>query len=194
VTPRTSSGPAQNRPTHVALLRGINVGGKHIIPMKSLASLFESSGCSRVATYIQSGNVVFTADAALVTRLATDLPKLIGRTFGFEPVVVIRTRTAFAKVVRNNPFLATGIDTATLHVGFLAAKPSAKRIAKLDPDRSPGDAFAVRGREIYFHLPNGMGRTKLTSAYLDSALGTTCTARNWRTTLKIAELLGVGTA
>jgi uncharacterized protein (DUF1697 family) len=59
----------------------------------------------------------------------------------------------------------------------------------LDPARSAPDAFHVRGKEIYLHLPNGMARTKLTNAYFDSKLSTTCTARNWATVLKLSEMM-----
>ncbi len=179
-------------PTHVALLRGINVGGNRLIPMKALTSIFESAGCKSVVTYIQSGNVVFAASAPLAKALSADLPKRIGKAFGFEPVVVIRSRAEFVKIKKDNPFFTPSIDPATLHVGFLADKPTAKQIAALDPDRSPGDAFAVRGKQIYLHLPNGVARTRLTSAYLDSTLGTTCTTRNWRTVTTLGTMLNAG--
>lgn len=176
--------------THVALLRGINVGGKRIVPMKALAAIFEQAGCGAVQTYIQSGNVLFAAGADLARTLAKELPRCTGREFGFEPVVVIRSRKEMADVLKANPFARPGVNAATLHVGFLAERPTAGQVASLDPDRSPGDSFSVRGSEIYLHTPNGMARTKLTSAYLDATLGTTCTVRNWNTVTKLGALLG----
>jgi uncharacterized protein (DUF1697 family) len=92
--------------------------------------------------------------------------------------------------VRGNPFLEAGADIGTLHVAILADAPAAAKVKALDPDRSPPDAFAVRGREIYLQCPNGYGRTKLTNAYFDSKLATTSTVRNWRTVLKLVELAG----
>jgi uncharacterized protein (DUF1697 family) len=86
--------------------------------------------------------------------------------------------------------LRAGFDVATLAVAFLADRPTKARIAALDPQRSPSDEFAMRGREIYLRLPNGAAGTKLTNAYFDRTLGTTSTVRNWKTTLKLLELVG----
>ncbi|MEM6797077.1 MAG: hypothetical protein AAF725_24095, partial [Acidobacteriota bacterium] len=96
-----------------------------------------------------------------------------------------------------NPFLgargeglpAYGEDeNKALHVGFLAASPAPERIASLDLDRSPPDAFSVVGREIYLHTPGGLARTKLTNAYFDSSLATVTTVRNWRTVHKLLAM------
>lgn len=175
-------------PVHVALLRGINVGGRNKLPMKRLAAIFEGAGCSAVRTYIQSGNVVYEADAALARRVPDLVSGAIARALGLEVPVVTRTAAELARVVDRNPFLADGAGEAALHVAFLAARPSAARVRALDPARSPGDGFAVVGREVYLHLPNGVARLKLTNAWLDSALATVSTARNWRTTRKLLEL------
>jgi len=172
---------------YVALLRGINVGGKHSLPMADLAAMFTNAGCTSVRTYIQSGNVVFSAPRG-VDRLARLLAEQIEARFGFGVSVVMRTADEFRKVASSNPFLRSGADAETLHVAFLADAPDKRAIAALDPKRSPGDAFQVIGREVYLNLPNGVARTKLTNAYFDSKLATTSTLRNWRTVLKLVEL------
>jgi uncharacterized protein (DUF1697 family) len=176
--------------THVALLRGINVGGKHPLPMKELTALFTAAGCTEVSTYIQSGNVVFRAPAELAPRLPAGVGRRIQERFGFDAPVVLRTAGELAAVVRGNPFLTPDADTAPLHVMFLAGEPSPDAVARLDHQRSPGDSFAVRGREVYLHCPSGVARTRLTNGYFDTALGTTTTSRNWRTVLKLLELAG----
>ena len=84
--------------------------------------------------------------------------------------------------------MAAGADPAQLHVGFLAEAPTAARTAELDPDRSPSDAFELRGREVYLHFPNGTARSKLTVDYFDRVLETTITIRNWRTVGKLLEM------
>lgn len=173
---------------YVALLRGINVGGKNRLLMADLAEMFARAGCADVRTYIQSGNVVFAAGAAAAGRVPRAVPAMVLERFGFAPSVIVRTGSEVAGVVAGNPFLEEGADPAALHVGFLDGAPSAARIASLDPDRSPGDRFAVKGREMYLHLPNGVARSKLTNAYLDRALATMSTFRNWRTVLKLAEM------
>jgi len=173
---------------HVALLRGINVGGKHVLPMKDLAKMFADAGCGDVRTYIQSGNVIFVAPAG-APGIADAITGNIVKRFGFQVPVILRTSQQWRKSIQNNPYLALGADERTLHVYFLADPPKASAIAGLDPARSAPDAFHVRGQEIYLHLPNGMARTKLTNAYFDSKLSTTCTARNWATVLKLSEMM-----
>ncbi len=175
---------------HVALLRGINVGGKNKLPMKDLAAIFAAHGASDVRTYIQSGNVVFRASKSVAAKLPRLAGEAIEARFGHRPPIVLRTREELLAVLSANPFLARGADEKALHVGFLEAKPTEARIAALDPDRSPGDAFAVIGREIYLHLPNGGARSKLTNAYFDSKLATISTMRNWRTVNELAALCG----
>ncbi len=173
---------------HVALLRGINVGGKNILPMKDLAALFTQAGCTEVRTYIQSGNVIFEAPAG-APKIAATVTANIEKRFGIKIPVIIRTSQQLAQIIRNNPFLSAVADQRGLHVYFLADSPSAQAVGGLDPARSAPDAFHVRGQEIYLHLPNGMGRTKLTNAYFDSKLSTICTARNWATVRKLSEMM-----
>jgi uncharacterized protein (DUF1697 family) len=173
---------------HAALLRGINVGGKNMLPMRDLAQMFAAAGCGDVRTYIQSGNVVFTAPADVVARLAADIAKRIETGFGIRVPVVLRSADELARVAMCNPFLGRDADTDALHVMFLADAPSAGAVAGLDARRSPPDEFAVVGRDVYLRCPNGVAKTKLTNAYFDSKLGTTSTARNWRTVQKLVEL------
>ncbi|MFZ0793618.1 MAG: DUF1697 domain-containing protein [Candidatus Korobacteraceae bacterium] len=174
---------------YVALLRGINVGGKHIVPMQQLAEIFTRAKCGNVRTYIQSGNVVFTASPRVAKALPALLAKKLEERFGFPVPVVLRNREELAEAARNNPFLKAGLPQPTLHVYFLADIPSVDAVKTLDPQRSAPDAFHLSGREIYLHVPNGMGRTKLTSTYFDSRLKTVCTARNWNTVLKLLEMM-----
>jgi uncharacterized protein (DUF1697 family) len=187
---RQQKGQCLMAATHLALLRGINVGGKNMLPMQDLIALFSQAGCRGVRTYIQSGNVLFGADPDLAAALPALIASRIAERFGYRVPVVLRTAAQLAEVVRANPFLEAGAAEDALHVLFLADQPSETAIAELDPDRSPPDAFAVRGREVYLHLPNGMGRTRLTSAYFDAKLSTVGTARNWRT---VTTLLGMMT-
>jgi uncharacterized protein (DUF1697 family) len=175
--------------THVALLRGINVGGKNKLPMKELAAMFEDAGCSDVRTFIQSGNVLFNADAGILPGLAGTIAEQIAGSFGHKPPVILRTAKQLAQVIAKNPFLKKGAAEETLHVLFLADLPTQSLIDGLDPMRSPPDAFVVQGQEIYLMLPNGVADSKLTNSYFDSKLATICTGRNWRTVNKLHELM-----
>jgi len=180
------SGPTVG--THVAFFRGINVGGKHSLPMQQVVRLFNAAGCENVRTYIQSGNVVFDAASATVRALPRVIPAAVAERFRFDTPLIVRTARELGAVAKENPFLRRGLDASRAHVAFLASAPSAAQISSLDPERSPGDAFVVRGREVYLQLPNGVGRSKLTNAYLDSTLGTVSTMRNWRTVLALVDL------
>jgi uncharacterized protein (DUF1697 family) len=172
------------RQRYVALLRGVNVGGKNTVPMAQLRAAVEALGHDEVSTYIQSGNVLFTS-AARVTPAT--LEKLIATTFGVDIVVVLRTGAQLRAALAANPF--PDADPASLHIGFMAAPPSAANLAKLDTERFRPEEFAIVGSDLYLHLPTGMGTSKL-PAYLGRALGVPTTIRNWRTAVKLAELAG----
>ena len=173
---------------HVALLRGINVGGKNKLPMKELTAIFEGAGGTEVRTYIQSGNVVFRGAATVADGISRAVASEISRRFGYRIPVVRRTADELEKVVKRNPFNKIGADPKRLHVSFLENRPSASAVRGLDPDRSPPDEFVVSGREIFLYCPNGVARTKLTNQYFDSKLRTVSTVRNWKTVLKLVEL------
>jgi uncharacterized protein (DUF1697 family) len=175
--------------TYLALLRGINVGGKNKLLMHDLSQMFSDLGCEDVRTFIQSGNVIFRASPALSVRIPGLIAAQIAKTFGYRTPVVLRTAEQLGDVIRNNPLLEPGAAEETLHVLFLADLPSPDLVGKLDPHRSTPDAFIVRGREVYLHLPNGVARSKLTNDYFDSKLATTSTGRNWRTVTKLFELI-----
>ena len=174
---------------YVALLRAVNVSGHNMVSMPALRQLFESLGYDDVSTYIQSGNVIFRAAPKLAATMPKLIPARITERFGHRTPVILRTPGQLGETVRNNPFLKAGAAENTLHVAFLADAPPPRAVEALDPDRSPPDQFIVRERDIYLRLPNGGGRTKLTNSYFDSKLGTVSTIRNWRTVLKLLELL-----
>ncbi|GAC1351356.1 MAG: DUF1697 domain-containing protein [Polyangiales bacterium] len=175
---------------YVALLRGINVGGNNKLPMKDLVTMLDAEGCREVVTYIQSGNAVFRATEACAFRLPTAIEKAVKSRCGFQAMVLVRTAANIQRVAQDNPFVRDGVDVGALYVMFLKDWPSADRVAALDTKRSPTDTFELRGREVYLHCPNGVGRTKLTNDYFDKTLAMTGTTRNYRTVLKLVEMTG----
>ena len=170
--------------TYIALLRGINVGGNRKIHMADLRELFAAAGCDDVTSYIQSGNVVFTHPSTASDRLAGDLQQRIEAGTGFDVPVILRTAKAWEDVVRANPY--PDAEPSALHVAFLAKTPAPDAVATFDAARFAPEEFTVVGREVYLHLPDGMGRAKLPPAL--PLIRGTGTARNWRTVLKLAEL------
>jgi uncharacterized protein (DUF1697 family) len=175
-------------PRHVALMRGLNVGAANRIGMPVLAELFSRHGAADVRTYIQSGNVVYAAAPKVAAALPRKVSQALEDERGLSVPLVTRTAQELEAVSKNNPFLKAGADLKTLHVVFLADEPAKDAVAKLDPKRSPGDELVVRGRDIYLRLPNGVAKTKITNAWLDSTLKTTSTLRNWNTVLALVEL------
>jgi len=178
-----------DKDAYVALLRGVNLSGKNKLPMRELREEFGEAGCRDVRTYIQSGNILFRATPKIARGLPDAIATRIAARFGLRVPVLVRAAAQLGEVARENPFLAQGVDEQTLHVMFLADRPDADRVARLDPDRSAPDAFIARGQEIYLWLPNGVARSKLTNAYFDTTLATTSTARNWRTITTLLALL-----
>ena len=173
----------------VALLRGINVGGRNKVSMPELKSSLASLGLEDVVTYIQSGNVVFRSPTADRKEIAARIERQIAEAFGVSPTVLLRTPSELVKIADGNPYLkGQAAHSKQLHVVFLSGRPSADAVARLDPGRSPPDEFSVRGSEIYLHLLNGFGRSKLTLDYFERRLGLAATARNWNTLLKLIAL------
>lgn len=185
---RSSVRESKASKTYVALLRGINVGGKNKLAMKDLVGLFEELGCRDVHSYIQSGNIVFRAPDLLACRVPALVAARIEKSYQFLPPVLVRSAVELKSVNAHNPFLQPSMDPEALHVVFLEKHPKAEHVLALDPLRSPPDKFAVRGREIYLSLPNGGAKTKLTNAYFDSKLRTISTVRNWNTVQKLIAL------
>lgn len=169
----------------VALLRGINVGGKHILPMAELRAVCEGLGWTEVVTYIQSGNVVFDAGGSEAS-LAETLAATLEARYGFRVPVIVRSGSSLQATLSANPFGAEGADQG--FVALLSSAPSAERVDKLDPNRSPPDRFAVVGRDVFLSLPNGAARTKLTVDWLERQLSGVATIRNLRTLAALAEL------
>ena len=166
----------------VALLRGINLGGHHRVPMAELRSLVAELGHGDVATYVQSGNLVFTAaDTRAADDITAELEAAIESRFGFGVPVLLRSRHEIERIAARHPFEDREDEPAKLHVFFLAGDPDPRRLAAWHPERYAPDEAIVDGCEVYVHFPNGMGRSKFAFDF-----GTTATARNWRTVLALA--------
>jgi uncharacterized protein (DUF1697 family) len=170
----------------VALLRGVNVGGKARVPMGALRELVEGVGLADVQTYVQSGNIVFSSPRRDAESLAPSLEKEIAAAFGVQTKVLVRSARQLAAL--EHPFLDDEKELGRLHVLFLRDRPADTAVRRLDPERSPPDRFEVKAREVFVHYPGGAGRSKLTTDYFERVLGTVGTARNWKTVLKLREL------
>lgn len=171
----------------IALLRGINVGGRNALPMKQLVAICEELKAEDVRTYIQSGNVVFRHGSATGAELSRKIGTAIKNQFGLEPQVIVMTRHELESAMRHNPFPEAEGDPASLHLGFLSEPPITPDLAKLESLRVASERFELIGRVFYLHAPEGVGRSKL-AASSERLLGVPMTDRNWRTVAKLREL------
>lgn len=176
-------------PIAIALIRGINVGGKNSLPMETLRGLCESIGLRDVRTYIQSGNVVFRAPSREIAAAATKLEDAIETDRSFRPSVVIRTRDELSAAISANPFAERAQrDPSKLLVMFLRDKPAAGAADAIQKVKRESEELRLIGRELFIDFPIGIGKSKLAIAAVERALGVPATSRNWNTTLKLLAM------
>ena len=182
--------PAEKQ-TGIALLRGINVGGRHLLPMKSLVSLMESVGFENIRTYIQSGNVVFDHSGTVSEESIESVRGLVEEHHGFSPEILVLTLEQFRRAIQGNPYPEAVDDPKSLHLSFLSEEASRADLEGMEALKSPTEHFQLTGRVFYLHAPDGIGRSKL-AAKVEPLLGVPATGRNWRTVMKLADLAGLG--
>jgi uncharacterized protein (DUF1697 family) len=173
--------------TYVALLRGINVGGSHMLPMKDLRLLFEENGCVDVQTYIQSGNVVFRSGISDAERLAKQLTTAVLKGRGFEPRVLVLRRSDLERAASNNPFPEAERNPASVHLFFLCEPARRADLKSMEALKAKTERFALKGKVLYLHTPDGFGKSRL-AARAERLLGVEATARNWRTVTTLLNL------
>jgi uncharacterized protein (DUF1697 family) len=173
--------------TYIALLRGINVGGKNVLPMKELVAMLESIGARNVKTYVQSGNAVFQSEETSAPRLSNTISITIKKERGFEPQVLLLELEELQKAVESNPFPEAESEPKTLHLHFLASVPKNPDLDSLESIKTDRERFVLKDRVFYLHAPDGMGRSKL-AANTEKLLGVSMTGRNWRTVCKVIAM------
>lgn len=176
-------------PKYIAILRGINVGGKRKIPMAGLRALFAELGFTKVKTYIQSGNVIFESEDNHA-YLANETTKAIKLKFGFEVPVIIRTEEEWRSIAANNPYLKKkDIAFEHLYVTFLSQTPFPSDIESIKVLDFAPDGFKVIGKNIYGYSEGPFHKSKLSNNFFEKKLNTSASTRNWKTVLKILEML-----
>ncbi|NIK79157.1 uncharacterized protein (DUF1697 family) [Paenibacillus castaneae] len=177
---------------YIALLRGINVGGKNIIKMAELKRMFEAMGLGPVQTYIQSGNVLFQSNAE-EAPLRKQIEHEIEAVFGFPVIIVLRTIEELRAIAANCPFSEEAIteaeassDAESLYVSMLLEEPAQEGIDRLDPYRSDSDDYVIKGRDVYLLFRHSTRNSKLSNNL--HKLGVPATVRNWKTINKLVAL------
>jgi len=180
--------------THIALLRGINVGGRNKVAMADLREVMASLGHTDVVTYIQSGNVVFSTGDADTEAMASALEQAIAGALGVKPAVVVLSRADLAQAIQDNPYAGEPNPKAVHAVFFRDMPPGlAEAIAaaeQRDAERGGQGSAQVVGRTLFVHTPLGFGRSEL-AAYLlgrSASPAAAGTARNWATVTKLLAL------
>ena len=177
---------------YVSMIRGINIGAKKV-KMKKLKELYVSLDFKDVKTYIQSGNVVFKSQYLDLSYLRELIENKIGKVFGFDVKVLIRTNNDLKKVIEENPFKKE--DFKHLYITFLSDVPSKNLIKNLNRNlevnmKNKSDKFYISKKEIYLFLPEGYGRTKLNNNFFEKKLGIFATTRNLRSVNKLFDIAG----
>jgi uncharacterized protein (DUF1697 family) len=173
----------------VALLRGVNLGPSRRLKMADLRAVVESLGHSDVQTYLQSGNVVFTAKGRSTSGLGAAISAALAEAVGLEAGVLTRTGAQMAKIVAANPYPVS--DPTKVVVSFLAEPGDAAALRAIDLDAYAPEGLSVHGTEVYFNLPEGQARSKLleaVAAEVRRAKVDRATARNWRTVQALADM------
>lgn len=173
----------------VALLRGINVGGHNRIAMAGLRELCSEIGWEEVATYIQSGNVVFASDRE-GRSLEDELQDEIRDRFGHDVHTLVRTGREWTNHLSSNPFReASELEANRVMLGLSKAPPAPGAAEALRARATADERVEQRNGALWLHFPNGQSRSKLTPALIDRLAGSPVTMRNWRTVVKLQTML-----
>jgi uncharacterized protein (DUF1697 family) len=175
-------------PVVISMLRGVNVGSHNRIKMDALRAVYESLGLLDVQTYVQSGNVVFRTKERSLVSLGKRIEAAIEASFGFRPLVVLRSTSEMRRAIAKNPFAERHVDPDRLLVTFLASVPDAEALDKALAISTDPEELRIDGSEAYIYFPNGMARPKMSWPRIEKALKTSGTGRNWNTVTKLLEM------
>lgn len=173
---------------YLAILRGINVGGKRKLPMANLRDSVTKIGFTKVQTYIQSGNLLFTAEENDSSRLETLLEEHLLETYDYKIPVIVRTVEELKKAFAENPF-ALKTPIKQLHLTFLKESPKPEEVEILQTFPKAPEEFTIIDKNLFLKCTERYSDAKLTNAFIERKLKTTATTRNWKTITKLVELL-----
>jgi uncharacterized protein (DUF1697 family) len=176
-------------PVHLALLRAVNVAGRKPVRMTELCDLMVELGFADVRSVLQTGNLVFRSRARTGADLEDFLEAEAAKRHNLQTDVFVRTEMEWKKTIANNPYREEAKrDPAHLIVMFLKRTPSVKEVEQVQVAITGPEIVSVEGRQAYIVYPAGIGRSRVTNAFLEGKLGTRGTARNWNTVLKLEAI------
>ncbi|MHC4354690.1 MAG: DUF1697 domain-containing protein [Planctomycetota bacterium] len=174
--------------TWIALLKGINMVGKHKMPMKGLVALLEEVNARDVKTYRGSGNAVFRHRGKIAERLAKRISAAIGKEYGFEPLVMLLEPEKLARIIAGNPFPEAEAEPGALVVGFLTAEPEQPDWEAFEEVRRKSERFALRDDVFYFFAPEGFHLSRI-GPWLKRSFGEVDgTGRTWSSVVKVMAM------
>jgi len=174
---------------YIALLRGINVSGQNTIRMTELQNSLSALGYTDVQTYLQSGNVVFSAAKSDESKLAATIQKRITQDFGHDVPVLVLSAKELDVIANSNPLWpASGADGKLFHSTFLFHEVAAASFQMLKLPAAEGEGAVLVGKVVFLHCPHGYGKTKLNNSYFERVLKVQATTRNWRTVLALQAM------
>ena len=174
---------------YISVLRGINVGGHKKIKMADLKALYIGLEFTNVITYIQSGNVIFESSETNVSLLIDKIEGGILKQYGFEVPVLIRTTEVWHNIIQNHPFDVDALENlTTISVTLLSSAPSETSFTTLMSYVKAPDLLTLDDKTIYLYTPNGYGKTKITTNFIEKKLEVKATTRNWKSVMKLHEL------
>ena len=175
--------------TYIALLRAVNLPGHNKVSMSDLCRMLTDLGLKDGRSLLQSGNLVFGDDARSTAQLETLLERSAMKELGLETDFFVRTAADWKTVIAHNPFTKEAEDDPShLLVMFLKQEPDRGDVTGLQKTIKGREVVRAHGRHAYVVYPDGIGRSRLTSAVIEKGLGTRGTGRNWNTVLKLAAL------
>ena len=174
---------------YLVMPRGINVGTRNRVPMAEFRSRLTAEGYCDVATVLQSGNVIVSAESEGPDEITAAMQRLLSEAFGVNVSCVVRTADQVRAVLDRNPLREVVTDPSRYLVNFLSGKPDPEVAAALLEQDHGSEALAIEGTEAYVWTPDGVKAMTLSYAYLEKQLGVVATARNWNTLQKIVAKL-----
>ncbi|EIJ38233.1 hypothetical protein JoomaDRAFT_1215 [Galbibacter orientalis DSM 19592] len=172
----------------VLLLRGINVGGHRKVKMAELKVVLQELDFQNIATYIQSGNVIFSTEETNISKLKHTAEEAIKVHFGFAVSCFIIPKETFLTIIENNPFIETE-EITKLYITFLNETPNPEKLETLKTFESSDELFILKNNTLYFCYENGYGKAKIANPFIEKKLNLQATTRNWKTMMKLLEML-----
>ncbi|WP_417459999.1 DUF1697 domain-containing protein [Kordiimonas sp.] len=180
---------------YVGLMRGINVGGNRKIKMADLRPVVAKAGFSDVQTYVQSGNIVFSGDAAPCTEIEKTLEAACEKAFGFHTEIMVRDEATFRAEASACPYVdgelnpKAGLEGKFLHVAYLSHAPNKAKVDTLLEAYGGPEDITLIGNTLYIYYHEGSGRSDFSKYLTEKKLGASPTSRNWNTVQKLLAML-----